>query len=234
MACIQPSKGAGGHVQSRARSQRQKDSAARAHQMLCAQPLHTLCFNSPTPQLTHNPTAHRPGSEFLQFPGEYSFNLAEYMVLLDKPVGLTLAPEPHSGRVGSWSAALIGSAGARISAAGIAAIGLSCRYRLQQQPQPRIPPSTATADPSQIHRTPHPHPVTPTPTDLGAARPRRLPGSRQPPDPGGRLAEGLQRRVWGGDVGVHRRAADALGDQQPRRQGQGARAVLLLLLLLLF
>ncbi|GBF88665.1 hypothetical protein Rsub_01564 [Raphidocelis subcapitata] len=35
----------------------------------------------------------------LQYPGEYSFNLAEYMVMLDKPVGLTLAPEPHTGRI---------------------------------------------------------------------------------------------------------------------------------------
>jgi hypothetical protein len=36
----------------------------------------------------------------MPFPGEYiEFNLAEYMVLLDKPVGLTLAPEPHTGRV---------------------------------------------------------------------------------------------------------------------------------------
>lgn len=33
------------------------------------------------------------------FPGEYDFNLSEYMVQLEKPVGLTLAPEPHTGRV---------------------------------------------------------------------------------------------------------------------------------------
>ena len=33
--------------------------------------------------------------------GEYDFNMSEYMVVLDKPVGLTLAPDPRSGRVSS-------------------------------------------------------------------------------------------------------------------------------------
>jgi hypothetical protein len=31
--------------------------------------------------------------------GEYNFNLSEYVVILDKPLGLTLAPDPATGRV---------------------------------------------------------------------------------------------------------------------------------------
>ena len=33
------------------------------------------------------------------YPGEHSFNLSEYMVVLDKPIGLTLAQDPISGQV---------------------------------------------------------------------------------------------------------------------------------------
>lgn len=56
------------------------------------------------------PPASSPS--FLQFSDEYSFNLAEYMVHLDKPVGLTLAPEPHTGRVSASFALCAGAAAA--------------------------------------------------------------------------------------------------------------------------
>eukprot|EP00877_Chromochloris_zofingiensis_P005692 jgi/Chrzof1/15123/Cz09g28020.t1 len=33
------------------------------------------------------------------YPGEYSFNLSEYSVELEKPIGLTLAPDPRTGQI---------------------------------------------------------------------------------------------------------------------------------------
>jgi hypothetical protein len=42
---------------------------------------------------------HRAAS-VLRYSGELAFNLSEYMVVLDKPLGLTLAPDPVTGQVG--------------------------------------------------------------------------------------------------------------------------------------
>ena len=38
------------------------------------------------------------------YPGEFRFNLSEYTVVLDKPVGISIAPEPGTGRVGGGAA----------------------------------------------------------------------------------------------------------------------------------
>lgn len=65
------------------------------------------CLTPPPP-----PAPPASSSSFLQFSDEYSFNLAEYMVHLDKPVGLTLAPEPHTGRVSASFALCAGAAAA--------------------------------------------------------------------------------------------------------------------------
>eukprot|EP00195_Chlamydomonas_chlamydogama_P000584 CAMPEP_0202922760 /NCGR_PEP_ID=MMETSP1392-20130828/78093_1 /ASSEMBLY_ACC=CAM_ASM_000868 /TAXON_ID=225041 /ORGANISM="Chlamydomonas chlamydogama, Strain SAG 11-48b" /LENGTH=614 /DNA_ID=CAMNT_0049616405 /DNA_START=224 /DNA_END=2068 /DNA_ORIENTATION=- len=46
------------------------------------------------------PTAVRNSVELtVRYPGEYNLNLAEYMVILDKPLGLTLAPDPITGQI---------------------------------------------------------------------------------------------------------------------------------------
>lgn len=34
-----------------------------------------------------------------RYTGEHNFNLSEYLVVLDKPIGLVLAPDPVTGQV---------------------------------------------------------------------------------------------------------------------------------------
>ncbi len=41
----------------------------------------------------------RPCRSVLKFKDEINFNLSAYMVVLDKPLGLTLAPDPVTGQV---------------------------------------------------------------------------------------------------------------------------------------
>lgn len=38
-------------------------------------------------------------SSLSPFDDEYDFSLSQYMVVLDKPIGLTLAPDPLTGQV---------------------------------------------------------------------------------------------------------------------------------------
>ena len=47
--------------------------------------------------------AHGTTAPVFRYPGDHNFDLSEYMVVLDKPIGLTLAPDPTTGQVGPHS-----------------------------------------------------------------------------------------------------------------------------------
>lgn len=51
----------------------------------------------PPPPLHASPPLHRPPLN--PYDDEYEFSLTQYMVTLDKPIGVTLAPDPLTGQV---------------------------------------------------------------------------------------------------------------------------------------
>ena len=72
-------------------------------EVACFYNTHTHTHTHTPPSLTNTHSQSQPIKEqlapIMRYPGEHVLNLKEYMVTLDKPIGLVLAPDPINGQV---------------------------------------------------------------------------------------------------------------------------------------